>query len=329
MTPIGTTRTGAPIHRVTIGSGALSASLLTLGVALQDVRLSGVPHSLTVGSPDPNAYETDMEYFGTIVGPVANRIAHARAEIDGQTHQFDANLDGKHTLHGGSAATHNKLWTLADHGPCYAEFHLPQSHGTGGFPGNRHLSARYCITDQTLRLDLTATTDAATLMNPANHSYWRLSDTTTFAGHYLQIDADHYLPSTPDYFLPTGDIAPVDNTRFDYRSPQQLHAGAEGLIDNNFCLKPANTLRHVARLSGPTGITMDMATTAPGLQVFDGHILEMPRFPGNDGTPYRAYAGLALEAQFWPDAPNNPDFPNIILHPGETWRQTTTWTFNT
>ena len=328
MTPIGTTRTGEPIHQVTLSNDALNISLLTLGVALQDVRLTGIPHSLTVGSPDPNAYETDMEYCGTIVGPVANRISGAQATIDGQTHRFDANLDGKHTLHGGSASTHNKLWTLADHAHHHAEFHLSQTDQSGGFPGNRHLTARYSITDQTLRLDLTATTDAPTLMNPANHSYWRLADTPTFAGHHLQIDADHYLPSTPDYFLPTGEISPVTGTRFDYRKPRQLNAGTEGLIDNNFCLTPSKTLRNVARLTGPTGIAMQMATTAPGLQVFDGHILEMPDFNGNDGTPHRAYAGVALEAQFWPDAPNNPDFPSIILRPGQPWQQTTTWSFS-
>ena len=153
MTPIGTTRTGEPIHQVTLTNGQLTVSLLTLGVALQDVRLTGIPHSLTVGSPDPSAYETDMEYCGTIVGPVANRISGAQATIDGQIHRFDANLDGKHTLHGGSASTHNKLWTLAD--PAIAS--AGNLHYLAGWPDPdtfRVLLADLCTTASIATTDL-------------------------------------------------------------------------------------------------------------------------------------------------------------------------------
>lgn len=333
MTPgvatFGTTQSGQSVRRIAIASDQLSASILTYGAALQDVRLRGTAHSLTVGSPDLRAYEGPMQYCGTIVGPVANRIGNARADIDGQTCHFDQNL-GNHILHGGSAGTHAKIWTLTDHSPTHASLTLDLPYGQGGFPGNRQITARYDITATTLRLTLTATTDAATLMNLANHSFWRLDDAPTYSGHSLQIFADHYLPSAPSDNLPTGTISPVANTHLDFRQPRALTPKTDAPLDTNFCLSNSRQpLRQVARLTGTSGLKMDMATTEPGLQVFDGHILNLPYYPSNDGPPHRAYAGLALEAQFWPDAPNNPGFPEILLHPGDDWQQVTSWTFTT
>jgi len=328
ITPFGKTPTGDTVQRITISNGVLSASILTLGVILQDVRLAGVSHSLTIGSPDLSAYLGPMNSCGAIVGPVANRIGGAAAVIDGKTCHFDPNQDGKHTLHGGAGATHTQIWTLADHSKTHAEFHLHLPDAAHGFPGNRSLTARYDIHDATLRLTLTATTDATTLLNLANHSYWRLDDAATFAGQTLQIAADQYLPTTPDN-LPTGKIVPLDSTRFDFRQPRNLTAGTEGLIDHNFCLSQTRQpLRPIAWLRGTSGLCMEMASTEPGLQVFDGHNLNMPDYASNDGPPHQPYAGLALEAQFWPDASNNADFPNIILRAGQPWQQITSWMFS-
>ncbi len=332
MTPgtdlFGQTAKGQDVHRIAISSGDLSAAILTHGCTLQDVRLSGIAHSLTIGSPDLRAYENEMGTCGSIVGPVGNRIGNARATIDGTTYQFDAHYNGKHTLHGGSAATHAQIWQIADTGPSHATLQLTLPDGHGGFPGTRRITAHWDVKDQTLRLTLDAETDAPTLMNLANHSYWRLSDTPTYLGHTLQVHADTYLPSTVEDVLPTGEIAEVANTRFDYRQPRPLQAGAEGLLDTNFCLsRTREPLREAATLTAPTGLSLTLATTEPGLQVFDGHILDLPAYASNDGPATQAYAGLALEAQFWPDAPNNPDFPSIILRPADPWRQITEWRF--
>ncbi len=323
----GTTRTGRTAHRITLAGGRLTVHLLTLGAALQDLRLAGHPHSLTVGSRDLAAYEGPMQHCGTIMGPVANRIAGARATVDGRLLQFDRNFLGRHTLHGGSAATHRKLWTLADHGPAHATLTLTLPDGEGGFPGSRRLGARFALDGPTLRLTLDAETDAPTPMNLANHSYWNLGPQPTTAGHRLTVHAGRYLPSDAA-LIPTGEIADVTGTRFDYRSGRPVEAGAEGLVDTNFCLADARgPLRRAATLTGPGGLAMDMATTEPGLQVFDGHILGQPDCRTTDGAAPVPYAGLALEAQFWPDAPNHPDFPAITLRPGQPWRQVTTWTF--
>ena len=200
--------------------------------------------------------------------------------------------------------------------------------GEGGFPGNRTLTARFTVQDTTLHLTLTATTDAPTLMNLANHSYWNLGPYATTAGHSLTIAADHYLPGDPATTIPTGEIRTVSGTGFDYRKPRPIRAGQEGLLDLNFCLSTQRqTLRPVATLTGPTGIRMTMATTELGLQLFDGHITGMANTNDLDGKPTQDYAGLALEAQFWPDAPNNPGFPDITLQPNQSWTQQTSWTF--
>jgi len=313
----GTTRAGQTVHRLVIADGALSAAILTRGAALQDVRLAGIGHSLTVGSPDLGAYEAGLDSCGAIVGPVANRISVAAATIAGRLCRFDRNWNGRHTLHGGGA-THTRLWQPVGQGRGVAELQLSLADGDHGFPGNRTLHARFDIVPPaTLRLTLTAKSDAPTLMNLANHSYWRLSDAPTFAGQTLTVDAGHYLPVTQGDLLPTGRIAPVSGTRFDYRSGRELHPGSEGLIDTNFCLCDRRVaLRPVAVLSTRSGLQMQLSTTEPGLQVFDGHILNLPDHIGNDGRPYCAHAGLALEAQFWPDAPTHAHFPTILLRPG-------------
>ncbi|WP_172299426.1 aldose epimerase family protein [Pseudoruegeria sp. HB172150] len=320
---------GESIHRLHINAGAISVALLTRGAVLNDVRLESIPYSLTVGSPDIAAYEGKMGSAGATCGPVVNRIAGAKAEIDGKTYDFATNFLGKHTLHGGDAAMHRRTWEIAETDDGSATLQIRQADGDGGFPGNRLFTARFeVLPPATLRLTLSAETDAPTVVNLANHSYWRLDDAPTVAGHILKLAAAEYTPATED-LIPTGEIAPVDGTRFDYREGRVLEGGAEGLIDNNFCLsRGREPLRPVAWLTGQSGVTMEMATTEPGIQVYDGHGLEQAPYVLHDGTTARGYCGVALEAQYWPDAPNHPNFPSIVLRPGEPWKQVTEWRFS-
>ncbi|MYH58405.1 MAG: galactose mutarotase [Boseongicola sp. SB0675_bin_26] len=325
----GVTASGREVHRVTLQDGPLAARVITFGGALQDVRLEGLPHSLTVGSPDISAYEGPLAHCGTIMGPVANRIAGARATIDGIECRFERNFLNAHTLHGGGGAFHERVWELVDHSGRHATLVLVAPDGEGGFPGTRRVEARFEIADRTLSLTLTARTDAPTILNLANHSYWRLGKAPTTRNHKLQIHADRYLPSDPDTTIPTGEISDVAGTRFDFRDGRVLNDGADGLLDTNFCISASRQpLREVARLTGPDA-TMVMASTEPGLQAFDGHILACPDQRTNDGVAPVSYCGLALEAQFWPNAPHEPGFPDITLYPGQNWRQVTTWTFET
>ncbi|WP_425051850.1 aldose epimerase family protein [Psychromarinibacter sp. S121] len=324
----GTTQDGETVYRLLLGNGPLSVAVLTYGANLQDVRLEGVAHSLTVGSPELAAYEGKMASCGGLMGPVVNRIAGGTAEIDGTRFEFTKNFGGRHTIHGGDAAFHRRVWEIVEEGPSHAVLRVKAPDGEAGFPGNRVVTARFdVLEDATLRLTVDAETDAPTLMNLANHSYWRMDDAPTVKGQVLTLAADHVLPRDEDMIV-TGEILPVDGTRFDYREGRALEAGAEGLIDNSFCLSRARVaLRPVASLQGQSGVRMEMSTTEPGVQVFDGHILELPQYAGNDGPSPVAYCGVALEAQFWPGATAHPEFPSFVLRPGDDWQQVTEWRF--
>jgi aldose 1-epimerase len=315
-------------NRIHLAHGDLSATILPRGATLVDVRLMGVPHSLTLGGADDAAYDGPMRWFGAIVGPVANRISDGRARINGVTCHFPAN-DGANTLHGGFTGTSGATWHLAKQDTASAVFTLDLPHGTDGFPGNRHLTARFALTGAaTLTLTLGAKSDAETLINLANHSYWNLDGTATTAGHRLRVAADHYLP-VDNQCIPTGEFAPVDNTPFDFRQPRLWRANGSEPIDHNLCLARARrSLTPVAQLTGAGGIVMDIETTAPGLQIYDGRTIDTGQAIGHQGAPYGAYAGIALETQDWPDAPAHPEFPSILLTPNTAYEHITAYTFS-
>lgn len=316
----GTTADGRAVQKVTLGAGDLTVSLLTYGAVLQSVRLAGVAHDLTLGSESLADYEGPLHYHGAVIGPVANRIAGAEAVLDGRTLRFPANQDGRHILHSGDVGTHRKVWRLAEvaEDSCTLTLTLPD--GEGGFPGTRRVTARWVVErPATLRMELTVMTDAPTLINFVNHSYWNLDGTDRWDGHSLRIAADHILPVDADT-LPTGEIAPVAGSAYDLRAGRALLVAGVPPMDHCFVLgQGRETLRDVLWLTGRSGVEMTMATTEPGLQVYDGRAAIRP---GRG-----AYEGLAIEAQFWPDAPHHPAFPSIRLDPGERSVQVTEWRF--
>ncbi len=322
----GITHAGTEVERLTIGDDKLTVHILTLGAILQDVRLAGVPYSLTLGSADIAAYQGPMAYFGAIVGPVANRIAHASAVIDGQRHHFAAN-EGGNTLHGGPMGTHALIWEPTELTETSATLRLSLADGLGGFPGRRILFATFSVFPKAvLELTLTATTDAPSWINLANHSYWNLNGTETLEGHSLQIAADRYLPV--DAAKIPANPAPVDNTPFDFRTIRPIGANQRDRYDCNFCLSDApEPLRKVASLHGGSGIEMSLETTAAGLQVYDAAHVDTAPFRGHQGFAYSEHPGIALEPQGWPDAPNRDEFPSVRLDPGDTYEQVTRWSF--
>ncbi len=323
MRVFGTKADGRPVQALTLQSSDLKVTVLTLGAILQDLRLAGLPRSLTLGGPDLAGYEGPMGYFGAIVGPVANRIGGARAMIGAQICHFPAN-EGDTLLHGGVRGTQARIWSIEDAGPDSITLQLVLQDGEDGFPGRREIVATYRVTGSTLTLTLAATTDAPTLMNLANHSYWNLDGAGSIAGHRLSVLADGYLP-VDARTLPTGEVRPVEGP-FDLRAGRVIDTTE--FYDHNFCLADApRPLTEVASLTGQYGVTLRLSTTEPGLQVYDGRTLATAPFLGHSGTPYGAHAGLALEPQRWPDAPNHPGFPPITLVPGEIWRQETLWSF--
>lgn len=322
----GTTRAGDTVLKFTIGTGDLVVSILNLGAILQDVRLRGVPYALTLGSDDLQAYEGPMKYFGALVGPVANRIASAKALFHGENLNFTANEPNGNVLHGGTDGTHSQLWELVEQGPDHLEFCLSLPDGLAQFPGNRQLTLRYETGQNSLTMHITGVSDANTLMNLANHSFWNLDGDPLTDDHKLWVAADRYTP-VDDNQIPTG-IDPVAGTSFDFQTTRPVGSGSPDRIDHNLCLTGGKTcMRHVATLTGGSGIRLMISTTEAGLQVYDSSGGGSGEFPGHINVPYGRLSGIALEAQGWPDAPNQPQFPSVGLGVGETYEQKTRWGF--
>ena len=190
--------------------------------------------------------------------------------------------------------------------------------GDMGFPGNMAVSATFSLPGKgVLAIDIRARTDAASPCSFAHHGYFTLDDSGDITGHWLRIDADGYLPVDAD-LIPTGAPAPVAGSAFDFRASRAI--GKNG-VDHNFCLSVARApLRPVAELRSPqSGFAMTVETTEPGLQVYDGAYIPEQGLDGLDSRRYKPFAGVALETQAWPDAPNRPGFPSAILAPGDTY----------
>lgn len=310
---------------LTLRAHGLVARILPMGATLQELRLEGHAPPLQLGLADPGHYPAQADYMGATVGRCANRISGARFELDGWTYRLEPN-EGDAVLHGGPRGTAHRIWDVARSAPDAATLTLRLGDGETGFPGTMDVVATISLgPGACLRIDYAATTDAPTPCNLAHHTYWCLDDTGGLDAHVLTVAADRYTPVDGDV-IPTG-VAPVDGTRFDFRDGRAV-LGPGGL-DHNLCLSDARTaLREVAALhSSASGVTMRMATTEPGLQVYDGAKLDVA-VPGLGGRRYGPNSGVALEAQAWPDAPSRPGFPSVILRPGETYRQTTTFTFS-
>lgn len=280
-----------------------------LGVVLDGTQLMHGPHTL------PEVMR-DTCYCGSICGRTANRIAGGSFELDGKTYTLVAN-DGPNHLHGGTCGFDSRLWSVVAHSEDSLELSLFSCDGDEGYPGNVTVHARYSVQGTSLRLELEAHTDAPTLLNLTNHAYWNLKGKGTIDSHTLRVAAQSYTPMRCN--IPTGAIDPVDGSPYDLRTPALLGERFRSLgtgYDDNFVLPgEPGTLREVAELSCGSRRLL-LSTDAPGLQVYTGDFLPIPR------------AGIALEAQSFPDSPHHPNFPSIILRPGSTYRRTIIWQFS-
>lgn len=320
----GTLPDGRTVTRVTISGHGLSASVITLGASLQDLRLAGTPHPLVLGYPQLAPYLDEGRYCGAVVGRYANRIAHGRAMLDGQALDLDRNQDGRHILHGGQDGSGTRNWILAERSTdsvALADL-LPAGHM--GFPGNMLVRAIYQILPgPALALTILATSDEVTLCNFAQHSYFNLDGSDTVADHRLSSPATSYLPVDGD-LIPLGPPAPVRGSPLDFRRPTRLGDRLDGpAIDHNLCLAPERSqLPRRAALLQAGDLQLLLRSTEPGLQVYTANHFS-PGAPGLAGRPYGRHAGIALESQLWPDAPNHPAYPSARLLPGQVYRQKT------
>ncbi|MBU2994615.1 aldose epimerase family protein [Octadecabacter sp. 1_MG-2023] len=318
---------GSEVQRISIERDGLRACLISQGATLQDLRLAGHNSPLVLGYPSLQPYLKNPNYFGATVGRFANRLKGGVADIAGQPHLMDRNTTEGHHIHGGHDGTATLNWEVAEHSSTHVQFETRLADGHMGFPGSMDVQAIYRILPaQTLEIEITATTTATTLCSFAHHSYFNLDGGRTIDGHRLRVLAGEYLTVEPDG-IPTGDIADVINTRFDFRSGRSVEP-SNGL-DHNFCLSDQRRDLHpAAELTGADGrVTMLVATTEPGLQIYDGQGIGGANAAGLIGTTYGPRSGLAIEPQLWPDAPHNPLFPSAELHPDDVYRQVSQFSF--
>ncbi len=290
--------------RLTLRAGAMTVSVLETGATLEQVSYEGTP--LTLAHEDPSDYASLGGYLGALVGPVANRIAGASFEIDGIRAELGINEPPSTTLHGGAGATHQMAWTVRERSETSVVLDLVLPHGHGGFPGNRQITAQYDLSPEVLTLTVSATTDQPTPINFANHSLWHLGQGPTYAGLTLALNAPHVTP-VDDKLIPLGTVTEVPSG-LDFSHPRILPADDSLPFDHNMVLAGSG-FREAARLEG-NGLRLILSTDQPGLQIFDGRS--------------HGYRGLAMEAQRFPDAPNQwPE--QVTLRPGEKSVQTTQW----
>lgn len=308
-------------------------------VAFTGPDKNGKMGDVCLGFDTLDRYVTDSPYFGCITGRYANRIAGGKFMLDGREYTLAQN-NGKNALHGGKTGFNKKVWTAtpsesADGPSLKLTYTSPD--GEEGYPGNLSCTVTYTLTaDNGLRMDYLATTDKPTVLNLTNHAYFNLAGhgEGTILDHEFEMRADRFVPTDAEG-IPLGQVASVEGSPLDFRKPtaigarigqddEQLKNGIG--YDHNYVIKDSRDgkLAHVATVHDPkTGRVLEVHTDEPGLQFYVGNYLPKDGLEGKDGKTYVYRGGFCLEAQTFPDSPNQKGFPSPVLRPGETYKQTT------
>jgi aldose 1-epimerase len=321
-------------------ANGVKARVMTLGATLVSMEVpdkDGNMADVALGFDTPAEYPEKSPYFGCTAGRVANRIGKAKFTLDGTEYKLATN-NGENHLHGGIVGFDKVIWQGveidAPDGDA-VEFTYLSPDGEEGYPGNLSCSVTYKLTDDNeLSFNYKATTDKTTLANFTNHGYWNLAghDSGDILAHEMMITADRYTVADEES-IPTGELKDVAGTEMDFRTPQAIGArvdevpGDPGGYDHNYVLNATGGLALAAKVTEPTtGRVMEVFTTEPGVQLYSGNYLD--GIAGKGGASYGIRTGFCLETQHFPDAPNKPDFPSIVLRPGEEYKHLTVHKFS-
>lgn len=345
--PFGTLPNGQAVEAFTLtNANGMEVKAITYGGIITSLKVpdkAGQLGDVVLGYDNLQGYLDKSPFFGTIVGRYGNRIGKGTFAIDGTTYTLPKN-NGENHLHGGPQGFDKAIWKAEPFERADAVgvvFTHTSPDGDMGYPGTLQAKVTYTLTnDNTLRFDYEATTDKATPVNLTQHSYFNLAGAGNgdVLGHEVEIQADRYTPVDKG-LIPVGDLAAVDGTPFDFRKATAIGARIDadhpqialgGGYDHNMVFTRTGTrLEPVVRVHEPTtGRTLEMATTQPGVQFYTGNFLD-GTITGKGGKVYPKRSGFCLETQHFPDSPNKPQFPSTILKPGETYRQSTAYTFGT
>lgn len=318
------------VHTLTNSLG-FEVSITQYGGAITSLKTpdrNGSFGDIVLGFETLEEYVSNPRYFGALIGRHANRIASGKFSLNGTSFQLPQN-NGVNHLHGGFKGFDKRDWTIRED---ENSFHLTyfSKDGEEGYPGNLNASVDFTLLDNELHVDYYATTDRETIVNLTNHSYFNLRGEGTILDHELTLNADHFTPVSKD-LIPTGEIKSVASTPFDFRNGKAIgkDLDAAGGYDHNFVLSNYDgTMKSAVMLHDPsTGRILEVLTTQPGMQFYSGNFLD-GSFIGRNGFVYVKYAGLCLEPQHFPDAPNHSNFPSTVLRPGEEYKQSTIYRFS-
>ena len=292
----------------------------------------GVPRDVVLAFDNIDDYQNNASDFGASIGRYANRIAGAKFELDGTTYDLPAN-DGSNSLHGGPKGWQYKVFEGKQLSEQQVQLSLLSPDGDMNFPGNLQVQVTFTLTDDnSIDIKYSATTDKKTVINMTNHSYFNLSGDPTkdVTDHLLYVNADNFTPVNAK-LIPLGNIDSVIGTPMDFTSPkpigqdinqtdfEQIKLGNG--FDHNWVLNTNGDIKQLAaKASCPTtGISVEVYTNEPGIQVYTGNFLN-GRVNGKHGIAYNRRTAVCLETQHYPDSPNQPQFPSVVLEPGQTYQ---------
>ncbi|MDX5481516.1 MAG: galactose mutarotase [Hymenobacteraceae bacterium] len=329
---------GQEVHLYTLtNASGMTVKITNYGAIVTSIITpdrEGNMGEVALGFDNVNGYVPNDPHFGGIVGRYANRIAKGKFTLNGNTYTLATNNAPNH-LHGGNTGFDRVVW-IAEEVPSENAIRLTyvSKDGEEGYPGNLRAVVTYTLTDDNgLRIDYEATTDKATPVNLTNHSYFNLSagQEQDILNHVVTINADQFT-ATDETLIPTGELKSVKGTPYDFTNPTRVGERIENLqgygYDLNYVVRDGDKdLVHAATVEDPaTGRMLEVYTTQPGIQLYTAYHLD-GSLTGHNNTTYNRYAGLCLEAQHFPDSPNQESFPSAVIRPGEKYSETTVYKF--
>lgn len=310
-------------------------------VSLKTPDKSGKFDDIVLGYDSLDEYIKRNPYFGALVGRYGNRIAKGKFSLNGKTYSLAQNNGAKNHLHGGQKGFDKVVWTPkpdnTSNGPALQLRYLSKD-GEEGYPGNLSVTAVYTLTnDNALRLDFEATTDKDTICNLTHHSYFNFRPGNDVLDYIVQINAEEFTAINAD-MIPTGELRSVGSTPLDFRKPTPIGVGINstdeqiqfaGGYDHNLVFKkPVGHLASVARVTDKfSGRCMEVFTTEPAMQFYSGNFLD-GTIVGKGGEQYHRQHAFCMEPQHFPDSPNHPQFPSVVLKPGQVYKNTISYKFS-